>query len=62
MGFISMQDVASNYGRDVETLFESIQREKELAARYGLSLAFEPFGNKANAEPQVTNQPATSEE
>ncbi|MBO89523.1 MAG: phage portal protein [Rickettsiales bacterium] len=61
-GLLSMQDVANHYGADIEDVFESIQREKELAARYGLSLAFEPFGNKANAEPQVTNQPANSEE
>ena len=54
-GLLSMQDVATNYGADIEDVFESIQHEKELAARYGLSLAFEPFGNKANAEPQVTN-------
>ena len=61
-GLLSMQDVANHYGADIEDVFESIQREKELAERYGLSLAFEPFGNKANAEPQVTNQPVTSEE
>ena len=53
-GLLSMQDVATHYGADIEDVFESIQREKELAERYGISLAFQPFGNKANAEPHVT--------
>ena len=53
-GLLSMQDVATHYGADIEDVFESIQREKELAERYGISLAFQPFGNKSNAEPHVT--------
>jgi len=52
---LSMQDVATHYGADIEDVFESIQRERELADKYGIGLAFQPFGNKANAEPQVTN-------
>ena len=54
-GLLSMQDVATHYGADIEDVFESIQRERELADKYGIGLAFQPFGNKANAEPQVTN-------
>ena len=54
-GLISMQDIATNYGADIEDVFESIQREKELAQRYGLSLAFEPFGDKGKAETPTTN-------
>ena len=54
-GLLSMQDVATHYGADIEDVFENIQREKELAAQYGISLAFQPFGNKANAEPIVTS-------
>ena len=45
-GFLSMQDVQAGYGRDVEDVFASIQTEKELAEKYGLKLAFEPFGDK----------------
>ena len=43
-GLISMNDVAANYGRDVEELFGQIQSDKEMAERFGLELAFEPFG------------------
>lgn len=50
-GLISMNDVAANYGRDVEELFAQIQSDKEMAERYGLKMAFEPFGNKSPAEP-----------
>jgi lambda family phage portal protein len=50
-GLISMNDVAANYGRDVEELFAQIQSDKEMAERYGLKTAFEPFGNKAPATP-----------
>jgi len=39
-----MNDVAANYGRDVEELFGQIQSDKEMAERFGLELAFEPFG------------------
>ena len=50
-----MQDVASNYGRDVETLFESIQREKELAKEYGIEIQFEPFGSRTNNSEEEEN-------
>ena len=42
-----MQDVQAGYGRDVEDVFASIQTEKELAQKYGIQIAFEPFGEKA---------------
>jgi len=60
MGFISMQDVASNYGRDVETLFESIQREKELAKEYDIQIQFEPFGARANNNEEKENDEQNS--
>jgi len=53
-GLISMNDVAANYGRDVEELFSQIQSDKEMADRYGLKMAFEPFGTKQPAEPDVS--------
>ena len=52
-GIVSMNDIAANYGRDVEELFSQIQSDKEMAERYGLSMAFEPFGMKSPAEPEV---------
>jgi lambda family phage portal protein len=48
-GLLSMNDVAANYGRDVEELFTQIQNDKEMAERYGLKLAFEPFGGGQSA-------------
>ena len=48
-GIMSMQDVSSQYGRDVEETFSQWQRDQEMAAQFGLELAFQPFGgNKAN--------------
>lgn len=53
-GIMSMQDVANNYGRDIEETFEQIALEKQLAARYGIQLAFEPFGQKMQAPPTIS--------
>ena len=55
-GFISMQDVQANYGRDVADVFEQIQSEKEIAKQYGLNLAFEPFGSAENQNDIAQNQ------
>lgn len=54
-GILSMQDVANQYGRDVEETFDQIQAEKALAESYGLKMAFEPFGDKLPTEAEVTN-------
>ena len=50
-----MQDVANQYGRDIEETFDQISREKEMAKQFGISFAFEPFGQKLPANPQVVN-------
>jgi capsid protein len=52
-GVLSLQDVASHYGRDIEEVFEAHERERELADRFGIKLAFQPFGAKRPAEPIV---------
>ena len=52
-GVLSLQDVAAHYGRDVEEVFEAVERERELADRHGITLAFQPFGEKKPAEPIV---------
>ena len=43
-GFISLQDVASDRGTDLESLFAQHQQAKSLAKQYGIDLAFEPYG------------------
>jgi capsid protein len=50
-----MQDVANQYGRDVEETFDQIKAEKELAQVFGISLAFQPFGPKLPAPSEVTD-------
>ena len=59
-GFLSMQDVQAGYGRDVEDVFASIQTEKELANKYGIQIAFEPFGEKGLAP--VTDEKVEEDE
>lgn len=54
-GILSMQDVAAHYGRDAEETFNQISRDKELAAQFGLKMAFEPFGQKSPAAAEVTS-------
>ncbi len=53
-GITTMQDIASHYGRDVEEVFAQIESEKELAKQYGIETAFQPFGSKLPANPNVT--------
>jgi capsid protein len=53
-GLVTFQDVQANYGRDVEELFEQHEREERLAEQYGIKTAFQPFGVKLPAEPDVT--------
>jgi capsid protein len=56
-GQTTMQDVQSNFGRDVEELMETINREKALAKQYGIETAFEPFGvQKQPVPPEIINE------
>jgi len=43
-GFKSLNDVARQYGRDVEEVFQQMQSDKAMAERYGITLMFEPLG------------------
>ena len=52
-GLITMQDVQNSYGRDLEEVFDQIDREKQLAEEKGIQTAFEPFGMKSAVEPTV---------
>ena len=52
-GLVTYQDVQSNYGRDVEELYEQHEREQKLAEQYGIKTAFQPFGTKLPVEPDI---------
>ena len=55
-GVMSMQDVAGQYGRDVEETFSQWQRDKEMADTFGLDLAFFPFGgNEASKGMEISD-------
>jgi len=43
-GVLSLQDVAAQYGKDVEELLSQIKKDKELMTQFGISYAFEPYG------------------
>tara|TARA_S200002703_G_scaffold103363_1_gene89607 strand:- start:287 stop:1030 length:744 start_codon:yes stop_codon:yes gene_type:complete len=43
-GVLSLQDVASNYGKDAEELMAQIARDKGLADQFGIKYALEPYG------------------
>jgi len=43
-GILSIQDVASQYGKDVEELFSQIVRDRALAKQFGIEYALEPYG------------------
>lgn len=61
-GLLSPSDVAAQYGRDVEEIYSTWQRDKQTAEAFGLVLAFEPFGgNEAvkGVEPQMDNTDGT---
>jgi capsid protein len=42
-GILSLQDVAANYGKDVEELLAQIQRDKSLMEQFGVKYALEPY-------------------
>lgn len=60
-GFMTLQDVAAIHGRDVKSLFEAIQKEKQMAEKFGIKLAVEPFGDKADFVLQQEQGDGTAE-
>lgn len=42
-GVLSLQDVANNYGKDVEELLSQIQKDKALMDQFGVQYALEPY-------------------
>jgi lambda family phage portal protein len=54
-GILSLQDVASNYGKDVEELLAQIKRDKSLMEQFDVEYALEPYGaTQIGIEPTVT--------
>lgn len=54
-GILSLQDVASQYGKDVEELLAQIQRDKMLMKQFGVEYALEPYGaTQVGIEPNIT--------
>ena len=51
-GVVSLQDVVSKTGRDVEEHFEQLNKEKSLAKDFNINFAYEPFGDKGAVAPQ----------
>jgi len=52
-GIVTLQDIHAQYGKDTEDVFEQINRESELADRYGIDTAFQPYGTKLPAQPSI---------
>ena len=50
---VTLQDIQKKYGRDVEELYEELDRETKLAENYDVEYATQPFGSKQPAEPNV---------
>jgi hypothetical protein len=46
---LSLQDVASQYGKDVEELVSQIARDRDVADQFGVRYALEPFGASLNS-------------
>ena len=55
-GILSIQDVASQYGKDAEELMSQIARDKALAEQFGIKYALEPYGAQfVPQEPDLTD-------
>lgn len=61
-GIMSMQDVSNQYGRDVEETFSQWQRDQEMAAQFGLELAFLPFGGNKASKGMDVEEPDSDDE
>ncbi len=42
LGVMTRSDIAASQGKDLEEIFEQLQREKTMAEQYGLSFGTEP--------------------
>lgn len=56
-GILSLQDVASQYGKDVEELVSQIARDRDVADQFDVRYALEPFGANMNAvDPDIVEE------
>lgn len=55
-GITTYSDIAASQGRDAEELMEMHQKEKELMAQYGITSAYQPFGNKAPVPAEIEGE------
>ena len=55
-GVVSLQDVVSKTGRDVEEHFEQLDKEKKLASDFNINFAYEPFGDKGAVAQQESEE------
>jgi lambda family phage portal protein len=55
-GILSHSDIAANYGRDASETFAQIQRDGEDAARFGLTMAYQPFGDKQPVPAEIDDE------
>jgi capsid protein len=49
-GLLTPSEIAAADGRDIDEVYSTWERDKQLADSYGLSLAFEPFGGNEAAK------------
>ena len=55
-GITTYSDIAASQGRDAEELMEMHQKEKDLMAQYGITSAYQPFGNKAPVPAEIEGE------
>jgi lambda family phage portal protein len=60
-GILSMQDVANQYGRDIEDVMDQIVLEKQMADDRGIELAYQPFGGGQSGYGPMKFMPAMEE-
>jgi lambda family phage portal protein len=53
-GLVTLQDIQKKYGRDVEELYEELDKENELSKNYNVEYATQPYGTKFPVDPVIT--------
>lgn len=62
-GILSLQDVASQYGKDTEELMSQIARDRDLAEQFGVKYALEPYGaTQVGIVPDITSDDGENNE
>jgi len=62
-GILSLQDVASQYGKDTEELMSQIARDRDIAEQFGVKYALEPYGaTQIGIAPDITSDDGENDE